>query len=224
MAGVLTALTARAAPCFSLALLLTAPALLYLGAGIVCPGADCRPGAFDQAGLALAARGQAPLTDAIFRAVTWAGSIFVLGPLALLHAGFAWCRLRSAGALFLPVALAGAVLLAYGAKLAVARARPDVAALIDMPASASFPSAHALQASAFVLAWLLAPSRRTGRPAAGEMALGLVAVLLVAWSRLHLQVHYPSDILYALAAGTVWAVTLRQLAFWAPMPSGAKKT
>jgi undecaprenyl-diphosphatase len=170
------------------------------------------------AALLLAARGHAPLADAFFRAVTWGGSILVLGPLALAQAALAWHRLRSRRALFLPVALAGAALMAFAVKIAVDRGRPDVAALIEMPADASFPSAHSLQVSAFVAAWLLAPGRDRRRPRLAEIALGSVLVGLVAWSRLHLQVHYPSDILFGLAAGILWVIALRRLPVWSRKP------
>ena len=158
------------------------------------------------------------MTDAFFRAVTWGGSLFVLAPLALIHAALAWHRLRAASSFFLPLALAGATLMAYGAKLAVGRPRPEVAALIDMPADASFPSAHTLQITVFILAWFSRPGRLAKSPGHASFALGGMAVVLVAWSRLHLQVHYPSDILFALAAGTVWVLTLRRLSVWNPKP------
>jgi undecaprenyl-diphosphatase len=208
----------RPASALPLALLLAAPAVLLLGAAGLCLAADCRPGPFDAAGMALAARGQGPLTDAFFRALTWGGSVLVLGPLALVCAALAWRHLRSPRALFLPVALAGAALLAFAAKIAVDRERPAVAALIEMPADASFPSAHALQVSAFVTAWLLAPGRDRRPPRLAEVALGIVLVASVAWSRLHLQVHYPSDILFGLAAGVLWVVSLRRLSVWRPEP------
>jgi undecaprenyl-diphosphatase len=195
-------------------LLLAAPALLFLGAAGICSADDCRPGAFDAAGMVLAARGQAPLADAFFRSMTWAGSIIVLAPLAIVHAMIAWQRMRSPRAFFVPAALAGAALMAYVTKIAVARERPDIVALVDMPADASFPSAHSLQAGAFVTAWLLAPGRDDRQPREAEIALAILLAATVAWSRLHLQVHYPSDILFGLAAGVIWAVTFRQLSIW----------
>jgi undecaprenyl-diphosphatase len=206
----------RRTPVVGLALLLGAPAVLVAGAAIVCPGAACGMGVVDTAGLALAARGHAPLTDAFFRFVTWGGSLLVLGPLAIVHALVAWQRLGSRQAFFVPAALAGAVLLGHAAKILVARERPALEALVVMPADASFPSAHTLQVSAFVLAWLLAPGRGGGRPRAAESGLATVLVAVVAWSRLHLQVHFPSDILFALAAGTIWVVALRQLVIGSP--------
>lgn len=208
----------RAAPLITAVMLMGAPALLFFGALVVCTAGDCRPGLFDSAGMAFAAQGHGPLSDAFFRAVTWGGSILVLGPLAVVHAAIMWHRLRCVGALFLPTALAGASLMAYATKSAVARERPDVAPLIEMPVDASFPSAHALQIGAFAMAWLLAPTRRVPYPGAVEIALALVLVMLVSWSRLHLQVHYPSDILIALVAAVIWVGALRQSPIWSAKP------
>ncbi|NJD26588.1 MAG: phosphatase PAP2 family protein [Betaproteobacteria bacterium] len=209
-----TGIGIRSAPWAGAAWLLAAPAILWFGA--LAFGAD-RPDEFDAAGLTLAARGHMPVADAFFRAVTWAGSILVLMPLALAQALVAWGRLHAPGALFLPAALAGAALLGFAAKIAVDRNRPEVATLIEMPADASFPSAHTLQVSAFVTAWLLAPGR-SRRPGSLEIALGALLVALVAWSRLHLQVHFPSDILFGLAAGILWVLALRRLPVWSRQP------
>lgn len=197
----------------SIAWLLAAPALLTLGAGFVCAPGHCQPGMFDLLGLRLAAQAHAPLVDGFFRGLTWAGSILVLAPLALAQAGLAWRRLHHVRVFFLPVALAGASMLAYAAKHFIGRERPAVAALIDMPADASFPSAHTLQITAFALAWLCPPGRVA--PTGGlPWLLGGLAIVLVAWSRVHLQVHFPTDILFGLAAGAVWVLTLRRLPIW----------
>ena len=115
--------------------LLSAPALLLLGAGLVCTDSSCRPPAFDIAGMALAAQGQGPLADVFFRVLTWAGSIVVLGPLAIGLAIHAWQRQPGSPkparpqALFVPVALAGAALMAADAARAadVAWAAADAA-------------------------------------------------------------------------------------------------
>lgn len=198
----------------TLALILAAPAILVLGALITCPAGECRSNDFDNAGLALAAAGHGPLADGFFRAVTWAGSILVLAPLALLHAALHWRRLPAIGALFVPTALAGAVLMAHAMKWALDRERPALTALVEMPADASFPSAHSLQVMAFVAAWLVAPGRDALPARATPVLLGILLVALVAWSRLHLQVHFPSDILVALLAGLAWPLALRRLPVW----------
>lgn len=193
-------------------MLLIVPIALLVAGGL-CVGADSRFGAFDAAGMRLAAHGHGPQADEFFRAITWFGSILVLAPLALVHAIVAWRHINSTAAFFLPTSLAGASLMAYLVKISAARDRPEVVSLIDMPTDASFPSAHTLQASAFALAWLMTPSR-SRHPTAIEILLATALVVLVAWSRLHLQVHYPTDILFALAAGVIWVVGLSLLPVW----------
>jgi undecaprenyl-diphosphatase len=145
----------------------------------------------------------------LFRGITWLGSIAVLLPLALLLAWRYEQRGLRGAALLLSGSLAGAWLFARIGKLLVERPRPDLhPALIEMPADLSFPSAHAMQIAAFALAWALAPgTRRT----LAQLALAPAAVLLVALSRLYLQVHYPTDVLFGLIAAAAWVLGLHLL-------------
>jgi undecaprenyl-diphosphatase len=151
------------------------------------------------------ARSEGP--TAFARAVTWAGSAYVLVPVAALC-----CLLLSrAGlrreALAVSVSLGGAIVLNDIVKLLVARPRPRVEHLQTVTSS-SFPSGHATQASAFWCSLILAlravrmaPSLRR---AAG--ALGLLVVLAVAFSRVYLGVHFPADVVAGLLLGTGWAL------------------
>lgn len=85
---------------------------------------------------------------------------------------------------------------------------PEVALLIPEPASFSFPSGHT--ASSFAAAWILfLRSKKMGVPA-------LILALLIAFSRLYLYVHYPSDVLAGLILGIlvaqiVWVVYKRRM-------------
>jgi membrane-associated phospholipid phosphatase len=197
-----------------LALLLAVGAVAALAAGarLVCAGDACHAPAVDTAGLAaLHAWGDRRLDPAV-AALTWLGSIALLLPLAALLA-WRWRRSVPGRVLaFLPLALLGATALAQAAKFLVARPRPDLfPALVTMPADASFPSAHAMQATAFALAWLLRPGARPGPLAAA--AAGLL-VLAVAGSRVYLQVHFPTDVLFGVTAAALWVVALRCAPVW----------
>ncbi len=158
---------------------------------------------FDSALLVWVAGWQGTFSNAFFIGLTWAGSIMVLMPLAL--AGAAWASRRSRPkAAFLPLALALSSLTAFLLKLVIDRPRPDLfPPLSVMPADSSFPSAHSMQITAFVLAlWLTYSGASRWR---WPLALvGVVLILLVGYSRLHLQVHFPSDVL----AGVVLAAVL----------------
>lgn len=182
-----------------------AVASLAAGAFLVCPAGECRTLAFDEAALVLAQGWQARWLDAGFAALTWLGSLYVLIPLSLL---LAW-RMQAPWRGYLPLAVVGAAVLAHAAKLIVLRPRPELyPALVDMPADASFPSAHTMQAAAFVVAWLWRPG---ASPGIGALLAAASLALLVSFSRIHLQVHFPSDVVFGAAAGICWALALRSL-------------
>ena len=180
---------------------------MWLGARVVCPDGICRPLDVDRELLAALHALQRPWLDAALKGATWLGSIAVLLPVTL---GLAW-RYRRRGppgaALLLLIAVGGAWLLAHAGKLLVARPRPDLyPALISMPADPSFPSAHALQITAFAFAWALGVSSR--HRWAGVVAAASI-ILAVALSRLYLQVHFPSDVVMGMIAGATWVFGLR---------------
>lgn len=182
---------------------------LYLGAMAVCPHGHCTAPAWDHSILQLLHETQHPGLTAFFEAATWLGSIALLLPASLFLAWRYWQRGQPRAALLLPLAVGGAWVLAHAGKLLVNRPRPDFyPPLIDMPADLSFPSAHTLQITTFTVAWLLA--RRSRLKWHGIVAAALV-VTVVAWSRLYLQVHFPSDVLAGLMVGAAWAIGLRLL-------------
>jgi undecaprenyl-diphosphatase len=142
---------------------------------------------------------RAPWMDSAMNTVTRVGSpVTVLGALLALAvaappAGVTTARLAL-------VSLAGANLAVEGLKWSVGRARPDGS---TSRSNSSFPSSHA--ANAYCLALLLA--RRWPR---AEWAWWLAAAAL-AFSRVYLNRHYPSDVLAGAALGAgVAALVLRR--------------
>lgn len=199
-----TARVAGALACWSAGAL-----ALWLGARAVCPEAACRVPELDRNGLAAIHRLRGPWFDTIMAASTWLGSIVVLAPGAAALAWSRWRDGRHDDARVVLAGLGGAWLLAQSAKLLVARPRPDLhEALVAMPSDLSFPSAHTMQVAAFALTWLLTSPARPGPIA---IAAAIFAVLLVAVSRLYLQVHFPTDVIVAAIAGVAWVWGLRLL-------------
>ena len=99
--------------------------------------------------------------------------------------------------------LFGLVLCNLILKPVIARPRPfdyqlahfgrEIALLVKAPTDFSFPSGHTIAAFEFaVAAWL--NDKRVGIPA-------LAAAVLVAFSRMYLYVHYPTDVIAAAVLG-----------------------
>ena len=154
----------------------------------------------------VAAQRTAATTD-IVRVITWAGSAFLLVPLALIGClAFARAGLRGE-ALAVALSLGGAMLISDAVKLLVSRPRPPVEHLQAVTGS-SFPSGHTTQASAFWFSLVFAMPAAGASPRQTRVAGGLASliVLAVATSRVYLGVHYPSDVVAGMLLGTGWAI------------------
>lgn len=89
-------------------------------------------------------------------------------------------------------------------KLLVARQRPNPALLFDPLApetgSNSFPSGHV--ALAVGLAWAFYFLARNSRWTRLAAAAGIAVPVVVAWSRIYIGVHYPSDVVASFLAAS----------------------
>jgi membrane-associated phospholipid phosphatase len=182
------------------------------GAALVCTGGQCIVPAVDAAGLSVAHGWRTAWLDGLAASITWAGSLFLLVPLALLLATPDARRRGWRAASFVPLALLSSATLAHLTKVAVSRPRPELfPPLTTMPADASFPSAHAMQVTALVMAYLLRPG---ARPGIAAWLAGGALVMLVGLSRIHLQVHFPSDVIFGMLAAALLVLALRELPPW----------
>jgi undecaprenyl-diphosphatase len=116
--------------------------------------------------------------------------------LALVRAG------RRGDAIFLAVALAGAMVIENVAKLAFRRPRPELWEHGLPAAGYSFPSGHAttsmaLAGAVVALAW-------GTRWRWWAVAVGAAFTLGMGFSRVYLGVHHPSDVLAGWCAGLAW--------------------
>jgi len=70
----------------------------------------------------------------------------------------------------------------------------------------SFPSGHTAGAVVFygALAAFLVSRYNGGRPRAASVGLAIVAVVLVAFSRMYLGAHYLSDVVAAVCSSLAW--------------------
>jgi membrane-associated phospholipid phosphatase len=173
-------------------------ALLGIGVRAWAPGFDL------QTMQAIAGHRDATLTT-IAGIVTDAGSFALLAPLSIAFLLLRRWK-RPADDIALVVIAAGSAALPSVVKLIVARPRPAIEHLSHLT-SLSFPSEHATQAAAIYLTIAIMLSKGLNR---GWRELVIVIAVLialaVAWSRVYLGVHFPTDVIAGLLLGWSWAL------------------
>lgn len=125
-------------------------------------------------------------------------------------------RKRAQETVFLATANFGASLVNAALKLAFERQRPTseiVSSLMD-PQSFSFPSGHAMSAMVFYASLSIVAARLGGtRVRILVVALALIMIPTMGFTRLYLGVHYPTDVVGGWALGATW-VSLSYLVFY----------
>jgi len=107
------------------------------------------------------------------------------------------------------IVLLGSTFLNRTAKAFWQRSRPSLWDLVVPERDFSFPSGHAMSSMTFVVALLVLTwgTRWFGL----VLSLGGLFVVSIAWTRLYLGVHFPSDILAGWMVSIAWAVGLSLL-------------
>ncbi|MFQ3618406.1 MAG: phosphatase PAP2 family protein [Cyanobacteriota bacterium] len=164
--------------------------------------------------------------DRLAQGITRLGSPWILPPLAGLMAirivfaqavrrtfpsGIALAALkRWRSLLYVVLALAGTTLINIGLKALWKRDRPFLwDSGTPRPHDFSFPSGHAMTSVALVVVLLILLGSSRWRLWA--VLFGVLFVLAIAWTRLYLGVHYPSDILGGWMMAIAWTVGLSLL-------------
>ena len=173
-------------------------ALLGIGVRAWAPGFDL------QTMQAIAGHRDATLTT-IAGIVTDAGSFALLAPLSIAFLLLRRWK-RPADDIALVVIAAGSAALPSVVKLIVARPRPTIEHLSHLT-SLSFPSEHTTQAAAIYLTIAIMLSKGLNRGWRQlVIALAALIALAVAWSRVYLGLHYPTDVAAGLLLGWSWAL------------------
>lgn len=140
--------------------------------------------------------------NGFFAAVTLSGSARFLVPVAVTAAVVLLAVRRRFEAVLMGASVITATLLVWGMKAIVGRARP---ALWEAQWywGSSFPSGHTLSTAALATAAALCVTRIWPRAGNQAMALAVLWTGLVAFSRLVLGVHWPSDVFAAMCLGAL---------------------
>lgn len=153
-----------------------------------------------------------PVLDQIMCSITHlgdAGALWILLVVVLLLVP----RTRKSGLIVAGALLMDALLCNVLLKPIIARIRPfdvntAIQLLVNRPVDYSFPSGHTAASFASVAGLFMAGEKRLWKPA-------LVLAVLIAFSRLYLYVHYPTDVLGGMLLGCLSGYAgCRIIAFW----------
>ena len=133
--------------------------------------------------------------------------LFILGSVVVL--GLIVFRQWKIAELFL-LAMIGQAILHHGFKMIFSIARPESLIPYAIDDSASFPSGHAVAATAFYGFLALVAAQRTTSKTLRIFVLGLAAVLilLICFSRIYIGVHRPSDVIAGFIAAAIWILAV----------------
>lgn len=180
-----------------------------------------RTDGFDHSGLLLYRSGidyhplGGNMLEEAVRDVTALGG-FLVSTLAAGAAAIAllFLRLRREATLFTLTVLLGWGLNA-GMKLLVGRERPTLVPHLTEAAGYSFPSGHSFASAMIYIGMALAFASLSSRHGVRYTLIGSAMVIsaMIAWSRVMLGVHFPSDAIAGWSGGAAWAFTAAALLY-----------
>jgi len=147
----------------------------------------------------------------VLQTLSLLGKVWVVGPLVTLVGVVAWRRTGSWNTFWLPVlAGAGGLAISVVVKFLVNRPRPPLEIATIEAFGPSYPSGHAIRATAVyaALAWLVtASTRRRAVPSVAWLPAVLIAVA-VGFARLYEGAHWLVDVLVGYGIGAGWLLVV----------------
>ena len=193
---------------------LAVSALCWAGwAAMIWAVLNQRTGGLDTSGLMwfrtgpdFGARGTGHITEAV-RDITALGGVF-LSTLATIAAVVAllFLRLRREAVLFAATVFFG-WMLNNTMKAVIGRERPSLVPHLTEAGGMSFPSGHSFASAMIYIGMALAFASMSRRHSVRYTLIGVAVVIsaLLAWSRVLLGVHFPSDVIAGWLGGAGWA-------------------
>ena len=172
-----------------------------------------RAGWLDEPGLLAARTGEggdfagSALMLEIVRDITALGGVFLRNLFAIgAVVALLFLKLRREAVLFAATVMLGWIV-NTGAKLLVGRERPQIVPHLMEAGGESFPSGHSFNAAVVYIAMALAFAAISRRHSVRYTVIAAAMVLsaMVAWSRVLLGVHFPSDVIAGWLGGAGWA-------------------
>ncbi|WP_298716163.1 phosphatase PAP2 family protein [uncultured Oceanisphaera sp.] len=163
---------------------------------------DGESGPFDHTVLLFIRGHLSPTLTGFFEAITLTGSAMVLVPLTIITTVGLLLAGRRVEAVLVAASVISAAAVVYVIKMVVGRARPELWQT-EWYWGSSFPSGHTLVVTAFATAVALSISRMVPAARRFALAVAMLWVMLVGFSRMVLGVHWPTDVLVATCIGTL---------------------
>jgi undecaprenyl-diphosphatase len=145
--------------------------------------------------------------DAVMLEVTALGTGTVVMMIVAVAALFLVLTQHKYSAILLVASALGGLVLNGVLKLGFNRPRPSIILHTVYTVSSSFPSGHAMSAAIVysTVAYLAARLQKRLWARWLLMIIAFIVIMLIAFSRLYLGVHYPSDVVAGIVIGLAWA-------------------
>jgi undecaprenyl-diphosphatase len=156
---------------------------------------------------------QSPMWSTLLLTITQLGSTIVLAIIGSI-VGIAFLFLRWFRPLMLFIlTMIGQAILHNGCKWLVARPRPSPLMSYKDLESTSFPSGHAFAALCMygAIAWIVATRTENAAAKFGIAASAVILIFLIGMSRVYIGVHYPTDVIAAFLAASIWTAAVMSL-------------
>lgn len=154
--------------------------------------------------------------EELSRDFTALGGTGVLTALSVSIVGYLLIIGKRRLALIVVLAVGSGILLSLGLKQGFDRPRPELVPHGSNVYTSSFPSGHSMMAAIcyLTLGGLLCSIQNGRRAKVYILSMAILNTLAVGISRVHLGVHWPTDVLAGWLAGGIWALAVWLLIRW----------